>query len=316
MQELTSSAARQSCGSSQPKRANSSAADELDAAATAQELTAEGPPQLSARRTPRGGNAAAAHSRGHGRSSDAVRGAATAQQLTAEGGYRSAADEFHAAAPGSAARSARAATAHEPRRFTSQTPQQLARGPCREGARSLAETCFASRLLHVFATERRRHTRSEHYMELAGETSGNVTVAATSAMRRRMPGRRGPSIGVRSGSAFWPPSPLLSCSASSAPPLERISLVPLARSPAGGDVGLGALVIPVLGSIFLVRGGRLGERQKSTATAMPRRSLNAGHRVAGLPLMVAIAALGGGTLFGASFGGLGLTDGLSRSRAC
>ena len=82
------------------------------------------------------------------------------------------------------------------------------------------------------------------------------------------------------------------------------------------DVGLGALVLTVVGAFFsFVVGGWVAGKINGYRRAETDILNAAVVWLVAIPILVAIAALGGGTLFGAWFGGLGLTPAWANPQA-
>jgi hypothetical protein len=85
-------------------------------------------------------------------------------------------------------------------------------------------------------------------------------------------------------------------------------LGPGARIARWSDVGLGALIIAVAGAFFsFVVGGWIAGKINGYRRAETDMLHGAIVWLIAVPILVVLAALGGGTLFGAWFGGLGLT---------
>jgi hypothetical protein len=86
-------------------------------------------------------------------------------------------------------------------------------------------------------------------------------------------------------------------------------LGPSSRIARWGDVGIGALVFAVFGAFFsFVVGGWVAGKINGYRRAETDMLHGAIVWLVAVPVLIVLAALGGGTLFGAWFGGLGMTS--------
>ncbi len=144
-------------------------------------------------------------------------------------------------------------------------------------------------------------------MSLATETAGEVTV-----VRRVDLDVDGPQHWPMNWSAIW--VGVLSALAVAlifsliGAALGAHQLGPAARIAKWSDVGLGALVFAVLGAFFsFVAGGWIAGKINGYRRAETDMLHGAIVWLVALPILIVVAALGGGTLFGAWLGGLGMT---------